>query len=64
MASSLAVCDLKGKLIISRVYRDIEDVNMEPFLRRVVLCKPDQVANPLFCEDNVTYGWLRHQDVF
>lgn len=64
MASSISVCDLKGKLIISRSYRETDENSIDAFVRRVVNRKPDEVPKPVFCEEKTSFCWLQHHDVY
>jgi AP-1 complex subunit mu len=62
--SALYFLDQKGKIIISRDYRGEVGSNITEKFQRKVLELDDRLVKPVFTEKDITYMWIRVNNIY
>ena len=62
--SAIYFLDQKGKIIISRDYRGEVGSNITEKFQRKVLELDDRLVKPVFTEKDITYMWIRVNNIF
>ena len=63
-ASAIYFLDQKGKVIIHRDYRGDVPKNVSERITRRVLELDDQLTKPVFTDRDITYLWIRVNNIF
>lgn len=63
-ASALFILDSRGKVIISRKYRNDIPLNVADNFCQCVIQQEDAMVKPVFSVDGVVYCWIQHRDVY
>ena len=62
--SAIYFLDQKGKIIISRDYRGEVGSNITEKFQRKVLELDDRLIKPVFTEKDITYMWIRVNNIY
>lgn len=62
--SAIYFLDQKGKIIISRDYRGEVGSNITEKFQRKVLELDDRLVKPVFTEKDITYMWIRVNNIY
>jgi AP-1 complex subunit mu len=62
--SAIYFLDQKGKIIISRDYRGETGANITDKFQRKVLEQDERLMKPVFTEKDITYIWIKVNNIF